>query len=44
MKKIILVLFIIVLFACATGTSLITGTARPPIDPAEVVIYAAPPP
>jgi hypothetical protein len=32
------------LAACATDSVIVTGTARPPISPAEVKIYSQPPP
>ena len=35
---------ILALSACATDSVIVTGTARPPISPAEVKIYSQPPP
>lgn len=32
------------LTACSSNSQLITGTARPPIDPAQVRVYFTPPP
>lgn len=34
---------LVFLFGCATGTSIITGTKRPAINPSEVTIYLDPP-
>ncbi len=43
----IVVLLILVLLAsipgCATGSAVVTGQARPPIDPSQVQIYLDPP-
>ena len=36
-------LALVLLFGCATGSSIITGTKRPAIDPSEVTIYLDPP-
>lgn len=33
----------VLLFGCATGSSIITGTKRPAINPSEVTIYLDPP-
>jgi hypothetical protein len=34
----------LLLAACASNSHLITGTARPPIDPSQVRVYFSPPP
>ena len=34
---------LVILFGCATGSSIITGTKRPAINPSEVTIYLDPP-
>jgi len=39
----VLSIFCIVLFGCATGSTIITGEARPAIDPSMVRIYLDPP-
>jgi len=39
----VLSFFCIVLFGCATGSTIITGEARPAIDPSMVRIYLDPP-
>jgi hypothetical protein len=31
------------LAACATGSAIVTGTKRPPLDPSQVKLYAEPP-
>lgn len=36
-------LALVLLFGCATGSSIITGTKRPAINPSEVTIYLDPP-
>ena len=36
-------LALVFLFGCATGSSIITGTKRPAINPSEVTIYLDPP-
>jgi hypothetical protein len=42
--KIITILFsLAVLFGCASGSSIVTGKARPAINPSEVKIYIDPP-
>ena len=38
-----LLLFVVLLAGCTTGSALVTGTKRPPIDPAQVLIYRVPP-
>jgi hypothetical protein len=44
-KNITVILFVVFLLGCATnGSSIITGTVRPEIDPSEVKIYIDPPP
>ena len=44
MFKITLTLFLLlILFGCATGSSIVTGKARPTISPSEVKIYLEPP-
>jgi hypothetical protein len=43
LKKITIVLLISVLFGCATGSTIVTGNARPAIDPNEVKIYLVAP-
>jgi len=44
MLKIIPFLALILsLFGCATGSSIVTGTARPAISPTEVKLYLEPP-
>ena len=35
---------VLALSACATDSVIVTGTARPPISPAEVKLYSQPPP
>jgi hypothetical protein len=35
---------IVAIAACAPSSHILTGTARPPISPAEVKIYSTPPP
>lgn len=42
-KVCILMLLPIFLFGCATGSSIITGTVRPAIDPELVILYLEPP-
>jgi hypothetical protein len=42
-KTITLLFFFGVLFSCATGSSIVTGTVRPAISPDEVTIYLDPP-
>jgi len=42
-NTITVILFFTVLFGCATGSSIITGTKRPAINPSEVKIYLDPP-
>ena len=43
-SEIITALFLLaVLFGCATGSSIVTGKARPAISPSEVKIYLDPP-
>ena len=37
------VLFVLCLYSCATGSAVVTGTKRPATDPGEVVIYAEAP-
>lgn len=36
-------LALVLLFGCTTGSSIITGTKRPAINPSEVTIYLDPP-
>ena len=47
MKKIFLMIFAVLcsvlLFSCASGSSLVTGTKRPATDPESVVIYTEAP-
>ncbi|PIQ93566.1 MAG: hypothetical protein COY75_03130 [Nitrospirae bacterium CG_4_10_14_0_8_um_filter_41_23] len=44
MFKIIIALsFLVVLFGCAIGSSIVTGKVRPAISPGEVKIYLDPP-
>ena len=43
MKHIAIIFFCIVLFGCATGSTIITGEVRQPLDPNEVRIYLEPP-
>jgi len=42
-KTTVLFFFLIVLFGCATGSTIITGNARSAIAPDEVKIYLDPP-
>jgi len=42
-KSIITIFCLVALFSCATGSAIITGQARPAIDPSEVKIYLEPP-
>ncbi len=44
-KNRIAVLCLLVLFltGCASGSSIVTGTKRPPIDPGKVKLYLQPP-
>ncbi len=37
------VLFVLCLYSCASGSAVVTGTKRPATDPGEVVIYAEAP-
>lgn len=39
----LLTLIIVALAACASGSSIVTGTVRAPIPPAQVTIYLEPP-
>ena len=43
LKIIMTFFFLLVLFGCATGSTIITGNTRPAIDPNEVKIYLEPP-
>jgi len=43
LKIIIALSFLTVMFGCATGSSIVTGKARPAISPSEVKIYLDPP-
>ena len=43
LNTITVILTLTLLFGCATGSSIITGTKRPAIDPSEVKIYIDPP-
>ena len=42
-KSVVIISFFAVLLGCATGSSIITGKARPAISPNEVKIYLEPP-
>ncbi len=37
------VVCILLLASCATGSAIVTGAKRPPIDPAKVRLYSSPP-
>ena len=39
----VLLLVSVALIGCTTGTSIVTGTVRPPISPSEVRLYLEPP-
>jgi uncharacterized protein YbjQ (UPF0145 family) len=39
LEKAPMILFVTILFSCATGSTIITGEVRPAIDPTEVKIY-----
>ncbi len=43
LNTITVILTLTLLFGCATGSSIITGTKRPEINPSEVKIYLYPP-
>jgi hypothetical protein len=43
LKVILTFSFGIILLGCATGSTVITGVARPAVDPSEVKIYPEPP-
>src|SRR5690625_458061 len=43
LNTITVILTLTLLFGCATGSSIITGTKRPAINPSEVKIYLDPP-
>jgi hypothetical protein len=43
LNTIAVIFFFTVMFGCATGSSIITGTKRPAINPSEVKIYIDPP-
>ena len=43
MKKIIMLLLAISLTACASGSSIVTGTKRTPLTPDQVKLYTEPP-
>ena len=42
-NAIIAITLFIVMFGCATGSYILTGTARPAIDPITVKVYLTPP-
>jgi hypothetical protein len=42
-KKGILCLTVLFLAGCASGSAIVTGTKRPPIDPSQVKLYLQPP-
>ncbi len=42
-KAAVSVAFLIALFGCATGSSIVTGKVRPAINPGEVRLYLEPP-
>ena len=42
-KAAVSVAFLITLFGCATGSSIVTGNVRPAINPSEVKLYLEPP-
>ena len=43
LKNIIALLVAIALMACASGSSIVTGTKRTPIEPSQVKLYIEPP-
>jgi uncharacterized protein YbjQ (UPF0145 family) len=43
LEKISIILFVVLLFGCASGSTIITGETKPAIDPTEVKIYIDPP-
>lgn len=43
MKNLITLLLAITLVACASGSSIVTGTKRSPLTPAQVKLYIEPP-
>jgi len=44
-KKVVPSLFLLILFSnCSSGSAIITGQARPAVNPEEVKIYIEPPP
>ena len=44
LSALLLAALALLLAACSTNSQLITGTARAPIDPAQVRVYYNPPP
>lgn len=42
-SRITFLLLTLLLAGCTTGSALVTGTQRPPIDPSQVTIYRNPP-
>lgn len=42
-KNIIIFLLVVFLTACASGSAIVTGTKRAPIDPSQVKLYLEPP-
>ena len=42
--RLVSVLMVVAIAACASGTALVTGTARPAIAPEQVKLYLEPPP
>ena len=43
MKVFLMVFLVFLLFNCASGSTIVTGDVRPPINPADVKIYLDPP-
>ena len=42
-KNIIIALITLTLAACASGSAIVTGTKRTPLDPNQVTLYIEPP-
>lgn len=42
-KNLIISLLAISLVACASGSAIVTGTKRPPLEPSQVKLYTEPP-
>lgn len=43
MRSAVLLTVLVILFGCATGSHIITGTARPAISSSDVQLYGSPP-